>query len=80
MDALLVGFVSAGCTVVVMLYWLLLVRPDTLLSLLGDEDAWLDPSEPTPASLHALRGVAGTTVLLFGFLTGLTVAFLAATP
>lgn len=78
MDALFVGSLTAVGTVVGMLFWLLLVRPDALLGLLSDRpDAeWFDHH---PATLSALRLTVGAVVLILGFLTGLAVAFLAGT-
>ena len=61
-----------------LLFWLLLVRPDALLSLLSDtpDAEWF---EHHPTTLRALRLTSGLVVLIFGFLTGLAVAFLAGT-
>ncbi|MEZ4316562.1 MAG: hypothetical protein R3F61_03635 [Myxococcota bacterium] len=78
MDGLLVGALTAVGTVAGMLFWLLLVRPDALLSLLSDtpDAEWF---EHHPTTLRALRLTSGLVVLIFGFLTGLAVAFLAGT-
>ena len=74
MDALLVGTLAALGTIVGMLYWVLLVRPASLLGLWGD--SWDDDEADT---VSALRMIGGAFVLLVGFCTGLAVAFLAAT-
>lgn len=78
MDALLVGALTAVGTVVGMLFWLLLVRPDALLALLSDSSSgsWF---EQHPGMLRALRWTSAVLVLFLGFLTGLAVAFLAGT-
>ncbi len=77
MDALLVGSLTAAGTVTGMLLWLLLARPEVAFGLLGEPPSWLHEEER--GSLRALRLIFAALVLIFGFLTGLTVAFLAAT-
>lgn len=78
MDALVVGGLTAAATVAGMLFWLLLARPEALLGLFGEQSPgpWQDDH---PASTTALRISLGAVVLILGFVTGLTVAFLAGT-
>ncbi len=58
-------------------YWLLLVRPRTLLSLIHTEskdEAWF---EHHPAALRAARIAGGMVLVLLGMFTGVVWAFLA---
>lgn len=75
---MVVGALTASGTVVGMLFWLALVRPDALLGLLSDtaDVAWF---EEHPATLRALRVAGAVAVLVAGFVTGLAVAFLSGT-
>jgi hypothetical protein len=80
MEALIVGFLTAITVSVGALFWQLLVRPEVLLTLLGDRGAieagWFKQHSGT---LTALRWTTGVMVLLLGFFTGLTLTFLSST-
>lgn len=78
MDALVVGGLTAAATVVGMLFWLLLARPEALLGLFSEQPPgeWF---EDHAGSLRMLRIAFALVVLILGFVTGLTVAFLAGT-
>lgn len=78
MDALVVGALTAAGTVAGMLFWLLLARPEALLGLFTEQPPgdWFDDH---PVTLRALQVTFGFVVAILGFVTGLTVAFLAGT-
>ena len=78
MDALVVGGLTAAGTVAGMLFWLLLARPEALLGLFSEQPPgdWFGDH---PSTLGALQITFGLMVGILGFVTGLTVAFLAGT-
>lgn len=78
MDALVVGALTATATVAGMLFWLLLSRPEALLGLFSEQPPgeWFDEH---PITLQALQITFGFVVMILGFVTGVTVAFLAGT-
>lgn len=78
MDALVVGGLTAAATVAGMLFWLLLARPEALLGVFSEQPSgeWFDDH---PSTLGFLQTTFGIIVVILGFVTGLTVAFLAGT-
>jgi hypothetical protein len=79
MEPVIVGGLSAATAVLFLAFFLLLVRPETLLSMWSDprvDDGWFDHH---PAALRALRYALGTLLFLSGFLTGVALTFLSGT-
>ena len=79
MTALVIGLLLALTITMGLLYWLLLVEPEQLLSLLPAEPGQETWFEDHPRLLLALRWAGGTVLLLLAFLSGLATAFLAGT-
>ena len=76
MDALLVGLLGAVAALAGLFSWLLMARPEVLLGLWQDRgDEWATH----PGAVRLLRWVAVAMTFLFGFLTGLAMAFLSRT-
>ena len=79
MEPLIVGALSAATAVLFLAFFLLLVRPETLLAMWSDpraDEGWF---EDHPGALRALRYALGTLLFLSGFLTGLALTFLSGT-
>jgi hypothetical protein len=78
MDALLVGVLGAMAALAGLFSWLLMARPEALLGLWRDVD---DADWPAhhPGAVRLLRWLAVGLTFLFGFLTGLAMAFLSRT-
>ena len=83
MEPVIVGGLSAATAVLFLAFFLLLVRPETLLAMWSDPRAessdgegWFDHH---PAALRGLRYALGTLLFLSGFLTGLALTFLSGT-
>jgi hypothetical protein len=80
MEPFIVGALTAITAMLGVVFWQLLVRPETMLSL------WAEPSprdgdwfQHHPGTLRALRYALGTVLFLSGFLTGLALTFLLGT-
>ena len=78
-EPLLVGTLTAITAVLGVAYFQLLVRPEVLLSLWSDPDGEHPWFEGHPGALRLLRVVAGSTLFISGFLTGLALTFLLGT-
>lgn len=79
-DVVLLALLCAAAFFTSALLWHLLVQPEVLLS--SWDDAALSEghaADPYPKALRWLRVGLGAVVFLTGFLTGLALAFLAAT-
>lgn len=75
----MIGGLTAATAVVGVFWWQLLVRPDALLAGWVEDPEQREWFEQHPATLAALRWVAGSLVFVLGFLTGLALTFLART-
>ena len=79
MEPLIVGALSAATAVLLLAFFLLLVRPEALLAMWSDprgDDGWF---EHHPGALRALRYALGSLLFVSGFLTGLALTFLSGT-
>jgi len=80
-EPLVVGGLTGLTSVVGLAYWQSLVRPTALLSLWSEPDQELEPwYDQPPSAVRALRWALGTALLLCGFLNGLVLTLLLATP
>ena len=80
MDAIVVGALTSVAAVVAVLFWQLLVRPESVLAL-WHETAATDEvfAEPHPGAVRALRFASASIIFLMGVLTGLALTFLSGT-
>ena len=78
-DARVIGGLTAVTAVVGVFWWQLLVRPQALLAGWTKDPDAVEWFEQHPATLAALRWVAGSLVFVLGFVTGLALTFLART-
>jgi len=80
-EPLVVGALTGLTSVVGLAYWQALVRPSALLTLWSDPDHSIEPwYDRPPAAVRALRWSLGVALVLCGFLTGLVLTLLLATP
>lgn len=77
MEPFLIGALTAITAVVAMVFWQLLVNPDTVLALLSSDPAE-DWGIPHRGAIRALRYALATLLFLLAFVTGATLAVLLA--
>ncbi|MEN0061034.1 MAG: hypothetical protein AAGA48_02735 [Myxococcota bacterium] len=81
LEPLIVGALTGLTSVVGLAYWQSMVRPAALLTLWSDPDQTFEPwYDRPPAAVRALRWALGMGLALCGFVTGLVLTLLLATP